>query len=110
MSWLTEYKAIPSHFRRILMNERIIKGIAGGEADARNFWLDFGLSVYGMVDVGLMLKFSSPKRYADFRGCGLSLKTCVLDVFGLYLDKELQSTTDWTKNVFTHEEIICEQS
>ncbi|KAJ7270833.1 hypothetical protein C8J57DRAFT_1468077 [Mycena rebaudengoi] len=38
-------------------------------------------------------------------GCGLSLKLCVQDVFHLYLDKDLQST-DWTKDVFTHDEIV----
>ncbi|KAJ7237595.1 hypothetical protein C8J57DRAFT_1529145 [Mycena rebaudengoi] len=71
----------PDQLKRILRSDRIEKGVVGPKTDANHFFEDFGVNIYCLVDVGLMVKFCEPEKHADFKGGELSLLTCVESLF-----------------------------
>ncbi|KAJ7231242.1 hypothetical protein C8J57DRAFT_1251321 [Mycena rebaudengoi] len=72
-------QAFPMHLKRILSSDKISK--------------EFGLNIYRLVDVGLMVKFRAPEKYTEFKGGELSLVTCVESLFGTSLDKSERLST-----------------
>jgi ribonuclease D len=93
--------------RRILSSKKIAKGLVGAKADGQRFFEDFGISIYGLVDVGLMVKLAEPERHTSFRGGELALVTCVETLFGTTLDKSEQQSK-WNKiEELTEGQIKC---
>ncbi|KAJ7429591.1 ribonuclease H-like domain-containing protein [Mycena galericulata] len=79
---------IPNHLKRIVESPTILKVGAGLITDGRVFWEDLGWSPRSFVDIGLMIRLANPIPYATMAG-SVSLETCVADVLGFQLDKEL---------------------
>ncbi|KAJ7474496.1 hypothetical protein B0H11DRAFT_2236181 [Mycena galericulata] len=88
-------RAFPSELRRILESTVIAKVGCGFANDGRYLSEDLAVNVKWFVEVGIMTKLAHPENYANEDSGPLGLDRCVMDHFGLELDKTSQKALQW---------------
>ena len=99
--------AFPQELRRLIETDSILKVGCGFVNDGKVIHESVGINVRKFVEVGMMVKFSEPERYAEESATGLSLERCVKHVFNCQLDKTKCRVFKWDSDV-TPELVECE--
>ncbi|KAJ6522939.1 ribonuclease H-like domain-containing protein [Mycena vulgaris] len=97
-------RAVPVELVRILTAIDIQKTGAGLTKDIMVIWDDVRVEMKNLVDVGMMAKLLLSEKYPKMAYGNLALKTCVEDILGFELSKEL-TTSDWKAKELTDAQI-----
>ncbi|KAJ7615624.1 ribonuclease H-like domain-containing protein [Mycena polygramma] len=107
VAWVLDmYKirAFPSELRRILMASNIKKVGVGLIKDISIMWDDTRTEMRNLVDVGMMARLILAEKYPKPGYGNLALKTCVEEVLGVTVGKEL-TKSDWRANKLSEDQI-----
>ncbi|KAJ7466347.1 ribonuclease H-like domain-containing protein [Mycena latifolia] len=99
-------RALPVELKRILVSPDIKKTGGGVIRDLSIIWDDLRLEMRNLVDDGMMTKLLFAEKYHKMAYGNLALQTCVEDVFGFALPKDL-SNSDWTAKELSEAQIEC---
>jgi ribonuclease D len=84
----------------------VVKVAVGVISDISVVWDDLRVEIQNVVDAGMMAKLLLAEKYPKLAYGNLALKTCVEDVLGYTIDKEL-ATSDWAATSLTEEQLKC---
>ncbi|KAJ6520783.1 ribonuclease H-like domain-containing protein [Mycena vulgaris] len=87
-------RAVPTELVRILTATDIEKTGGGLTRDITLIWDDLRIEMRNLVDVGMMTKLLFSEKYPKMAYGNLALKTCVEEVLGYQLSKDL-SASNW---------------
>ncbi|KAJ6447833.1 ribonuclease H-like domain-containing protein [Mycena vitilis] len=96
-------RAFPYELRRVLESPNIAKVGVGLNSDILVFWDDMRFEMGNMVDAGMMARLLLAEKYPKGSFNNLALKTCVEDILGNSMDKEL-SDSNWGASKLSYEQ------